>query len=348
MSQSIFSYGLAGLAGAALSLPAVSLLLALILTVGIVTFSKRPNTDRRLAKLSNEAGMAIDARYTPERRALGISALAVIVIFMAENIVRGYFLNMADAVSWWRFALSVFVAFVGLVVLLAVSRFGGTARPAPPAILGARRTWTSFGPRAGLVGAGVALVALLVTTITAGFASSPDRQGRYIYLEIPIPNESIDPVRPWFYGWAYGVPVLACLVALTAVTLVALHHNAVRPFLGSETAGVEQAARSGIAAGAVRLATAGVLLALAGAWRFIASSGSISGLVVQGDTPQTGTYEVAWRYAEFAAIAGGLAPVLEIAGFVLLLLVARQLRRTTVRDQPTARAAQTPDSEVVR
>ncbi|HCS60102.1 MAG TPA: hypothetical protein DIW46_01715 [Microbacterium sp.] len=348
MSQNIFSYGLGGLVGAAFSLPAVSLLLALILTVGIVTFTRGPNTDRRLTNLSDDAAIAVSSRYTRERRTLGISALALIVIFMAENIVRGYFLNTYNVVSWWRFALPVFVAFVGLVVLLAVIRFGGTARPAQPAVLAARRTWTSFGPRAGLVGAGVAVVALLVTTITAGLASSPDSQGRYIYLEIPIPNESIDPIRPWFYGWAYGVPVLACLVALTAVTLIALHLNAVRPFLRPETAGVEQTARSGIAAGAVRLATAGVLLALAGAWRFIASSGSVSGLVVEGDTPQSGIYEAAWRYAEFAAIVGGLAPVVEIAGFVLLLLVIRQLRRMPVRDQPTARTTQTTDSEVVR
>lgn len=348
MSQSIFSYGLTGLVGAALSLPAVSLLLALILVMGIVTFTRSPNTDRRLARLSDEAAMAVDARYTRERRALGISALVVIVIFMVENIVRGYFLNMADVVSWWRFAIPIFVAFVGLGLLLAVIRFGGTVRPAQPAVLGSRRTWTTFGPRAGLVGAGVAVVALLVTTITAGLASSPDTEGRYIYLEIPIPNESIDPIRPWFYGWAYGVPVLACLVALTAVTLVVLHRNAARPFLRAETAGVEQTARSGIAAGAVQVATAGVLLTLAGAWRFIAASGSGSQLTVQGDTPQTGTYEVAWQYAEFAAIAGWLAPVLEIAAFVLLLLVARQLRRTPVRDQLTARAAQTTDAEVAR
>lgn len=348
MSRNIFSYGLAELLGAALTLPAVSLLLALILTVGIVTFTRGSSSDHRLANLSYDAVMAVNARYTRERRALGIAALAVIFIFMAENIVRGYVLNMADVVSWWRFALPVFVAFVGLGVLLAVIRFGGSARPAHPAVLGARRTWTSFGPRAGLVGAGVAVVALLVTTITAGVASSPDSRGRYIYLEILIPNESIDPIRPWFYGWAYGVPVLACLAALTAGTLVALHLNAVRPFLRPETAGVEQTARSGIAAGAVHLATAAVLLALAGAWRFIASSGSISGLVVQGDTPQSGTYEAAWRYAEFAAIAGWLAPVVEIAGFVLLLLVIRQLRRMPVRDQSPALTTQTTDSEVVR
>lgn len=348
MSQGIFSYGMAGLMGAAFSLPAVSLLLALILTMGIVTFTRSPNADRRLAKLSDDAAIAVDARYTRERRALGISALAVIAIFIAENIVRGYFLNMADVVSWWRFAIPVFVAFVGVGALLAMIRFGGTARPAQSAVIGARRTWTSFGPRAGLVGAGAAVGALLITTITAGLASSPDSEGRYTYLEIPIPNESIDPLRPWFYGWAYGLPVLACVVALTTVTLVVLHRNAARPFLRAETTGVERTARYGVAAGAVKIATGGMLLTLAGAWRFIASSGSGSQLTVKGDTQQQGTYEVAWRYAEFAAIAGWLAPVLEIAGFVLLLLVIRQLRRVPVSDQATARATQSSDSEVVR
>ncbi|MFA4895633.1 hypothetical protein [Microbacterium sp.] len=348
MSQNIFSHGLIGLVGAAFSLPAVSLLLALIITIGLITFTRPQNTDQRLSRLSAAAATAVDARYARERRALGVCALVVIVIFMTENVVRGYFLNTADVVSWWRFALPIFVSLVGLGVLLAMIRFRGTGRPGRPAGLGVRRTWASFGPRTGVVGAAVAVVALLVTTTAAGIASSPDDQGRYIYLEISIPNESIDPVRQWFYGWAYGVPVLVCLLGLSVVTVTTLHRNAVRPFLSMETAGAEQATRSGIATGAVRIATGGALLSLAGAWRFIASSGSASELTIQGDTPQRGTYEMAWRFAEFAAIAGWLAPVVEIAGFVLLLLVIRQLRGGTAGKQSATHAVRAAQSTAVR
>lgn len=346
MSQSIVSYGLTGLMGAVFSLPTVSLVLALVLTLGIITFTKDEGADHRLTKLSDDAAIAVGTRYMRERRTLAVSALAVIVVFIAENVVRGYVLNMADVVSWWRFALPVFVSLVGVTVLLMMIGVGAAPIPARPAGLGIRRTWTSFGPRAGLVGALVVIVALCATTITSGVASSPDGQGRYVYLEIPIPNETIDPIRSWFYGWAYGIPVLVCVFALSVATLLTLHRNAVRPFLRAESAGVEKPARSEVAAGAVRVATGSLLLALAGALRFIASSGSTSELTVQGDTAQQGTYEVAWRFAEFAAIGGWLAPPLEMVGFVLLLLVAFRIRRESVDSESRASSLRRPASEV--
>ncbi|WP_460782116.1 hypothetical protein [Microbacterium shaanxiense] len=344
--QSIFSYGFTGLVGAAFSLPAVSLVLALVLALGIITFTKTKDADPRLAKLPDDAAIAFNARYTRERRTLAVSALAVIVAFMAENVVRGYVVNMADVVSWWRFALPVFVALAGVTALLMMIGVGAARIPARPAGLGIRRTWMSFGPRAGIVGALVVALALCVTTITAGLASSPDDQGRYVYLEIPVPNESIDPVRTWFYGWAYGIPVLMCLFALSLATVVTLHRSAVRPFLSAESAGVEQAARSEVAAGAVRVAVGGLLLALAGAWRFIAGAGSTSELTIHGDTSQQGTYEVAWRFAEFAAIGGWFAPALEIGGFVLLLLVAFQIRRGSVGSESRVSSLRSPVSGV--
>jgi len=105
-----------------------------------------------------------------------------------------------------------------------------------------------------------------------------------------------------------------------------LHTNATRPFMRPETVTAEREARREVAIGTVRIATAGMLLAPAGAWRFIASAGSTSSLVINGQN-EGNSYEVAWRYAELATAAGWLAPVLEIAAFVLLLLVASSLRR---------------------
>ncbi|WDH77403.1 hypothetical protein PTQ19_07535 [Microbacterium esteraromaticum] len=263
----------------------------------------------------------------PEHRALSIGAIAVIVVFAIENVVRGYVLNLADIVEWWQYATPVFAAFLCLAVVLGLIVFRGTTPPERPVVPATRRTWMSFGPRAGLVGAGVALLALLATTIAAGLASSADERGRFIYLEIPVPNEQIDAIRPWFYGWAYGVPVIICLAALIAVAWATLQSNATRPFLRPETVGAEQTARVEVASGAVWIATAGMLLALAGAWRFIARAGSLSQLTVQGEG-RSDSYEAVWRYAEFAVAAGWLAPVLEITAFALLIFVASRLRRT--------------------
>ena len=321
------SIGVLDVVAAALSLPLISLTIALVIAVGILA-TKRAGADQRPSSAPFEApGRSVASRYEPEHRVLGVAAVAVIVLFATENVVRGYLLNLADVVSWWRFATPVFCAFLGIAIALVFIASRGTARSEIPVVLADRRTWVSFGPHWGIVGAGIVLLLLLATTLAAGMASSPDGEGRYVWLEIPVPNEStIDPIRLWFYGWAYGVPVLICLAALSIDTWAALRCNAARPYIRPETVGLERFERREIATGIVRIATAGMLLALGGAWRFIASSGSISQLVIEGEN-EGAPYEAAWRYAELATAGGWLAPALEITAFVLLLLVASRLRR---------------------
>lgn len=278
------------------------------------------------------------ARYRPEHRALGIGAIAVVLVFAAENIVRGYLLNLSDIVEWWQYATPVFVAVLCLAVTLALIVLRGTNQPEQPVVPTARRTWLSFSPRAGLIGAVAAFIALLGTTIAAGLASSSDDRGRFIYLEIPVPNTEIEPLRPWFYGWDFGVPVLLCLAALALVTWATLRRNAMRPYLRPETLTAERQARVQIASGTVAIATAAMLLALGGAFRFIGRYGAMSQLTVGNDGT---TYDLAWQYAEFAAVARSLAPALEITGFALLLLVAIRLLR---RPAPERQDQRTPPS----
>ena len=287
------------------------------------------------------------ARYRPEHRALGIGAIAVILVFAAENIVRGYLLNLADIVEWWQYATPVFAAVLCLAVALALIVLRGTTQPEQPVVPTARRTWLSFSPRTGLIGAGAAFIALLGTTTAAGLASSSDDRGRFIYLEIPVPNTEIEPLRPWFYGWDFGVPVLLCLAALALVTWATLRRNAMRPYLRPETVTAERQARVQIASGTVAIATAAILLALGGAFRFIGRYGALSQLTVGNDGA---TYDMAWQYAEFAAVARYLAPALEITAFALLLFIAiRLLRRPAPerqdqRPQPSPRPSAQPET----
>lgn len=327
----------AQLLGAILSMPWVSLILAAIIAVGIVTSPRWRTRQESGARLPSTVSGEIVARYAPEHRTLGIAAIAVIAVFLAENLITGYALNLNGVVSWWRYATPVFTASIGICVLLVLIAARGSIRPVRP-VLSSRRTWLTFSPRTGSVVAASALFALIATSVAAGMASSRIGDGPYVYLEISIPNESIDPIRPWFYGWAYGIPVLICTAALVAVAAAALHANAARSFLRPETVVAEQRERRDIATGVTRLVASGALLALAGAWRFIAEAGSINGLTIDGDG-RSDAYEAFWRYGEIAAVGGRLAPALEITAFVLLLIVTAQLGYGPRSDAPVESTA---------
>lgn len=316
--MSILSISPADFVGAALTTPLISLAVALVVAGLILAISKGVREGDGVAQYTDAATRS---RHAPECRTLGVTAITLAIVVAVESIVRGYILNVADVVSWWRFALPLFCAALGLFVLLVLVATRGTTPPEVP-VANTRRTWMTFGPRAGIITACVALATLVVTTIAAGLASSPDDRGRYIWLVIPVPNEAaIDPIRQWFYGWAYGVPVLICLALLGATVWAVLHYNASRPYLRPETVIEERSARREVAAGTVHVALAGTLIALAGAWRFIARSGTGSQLIINGQNGGE-PYVAIWQYAELALAGGSLAPILELFAFVLLVVVA--------------------------
>ena len=329
MSRSgLTSLSLTELMGAAFWTPLFSLFLALLVGGIVLLVRARPGrAERPAAPSSVGASPSLGARYRPEQRALGIVASGVAVCFIAEHIIRGYVVDVAAIVSWWRFAVVLFCAAIGLGVVLGMILGRGTTPSERPVVLAARRTWTSFGPRLGLLLAGVVMLVLLATTVAAGLASSPDREGQYAGLDIPIPNKpEVDPIRMPFFGWAYGVPALIGVAALVLITWAVLHSNAARPYIRPETVAAERILRREIAGDAVRIATAGILLALAGAWRFVAGAGSVSSLEIMGENDGS-PYDATWRYAEIALAAGWAAPILEIGAFVLLMLAASRLWR---------------------
>lgn len=304
------------LVGAAFSLPLVSLCIA----AAIVAATSLVATGRVARRVELTGSLA--ERYVPEQRTIGFAAIATILLFAAQDLVLGYVVDLSGAVAWWRYAMPLVWTCLGIVVVWAVIVMHGTTPPEEPVLTGARRTWLGFGPRIGLLGATAALVALVATTVAAGAASSPDGEGRYVWLVVPVANEAqVDPIRVVFFGWAYGLPVLVAAAALAAATWVALRANAARAYLRPGAVAAETDARRGIAVAVVRLATAGVLLALAGAWRLIADAGSVSSLTILG-VNEGSPYEVAWRHAEFAAAAGWVAPAVEVVAFALLLLVS--------------------------
>ncbi|WP_349885013.1 hypothetical protein ABRP18_016035 [Microbacterium sp. WHRI 7836] len=312
-----------GLALTLLSMPWVSLILAALIAIGISVSPRWRARAANRARLATTTSDRVSARYSPEHRALGVVALTMIAVVITESLVSGYAVNLNGVVSWWRYALPVFIAGVGVAVLIALIATRGTSSPERP-VVSARRTWLTFTSPFASACTAASILALTATTFLAGLASSNIDGGPYVFLEIDVPNATIDPIRPWFYGWAYGVPVLVCTAALVAVVVAAMHASAARPFLRAETVLAEQHERRDIATGITRVATSGALLALAGAWRFIAEAGSGTTLTIQGDDGNA-SYEAFWRYGEVAAVGGWLAPAIEIAAFVLLLLVSAQL-----------------------
>ena len=330
------AFGPLDLVAAVFSTPLFSLLVAAVLAAVILIIRTRPRENTTPTELPDDARRSLRRRYLPERRTLSIAALAVIVLFVGEHVISGYVLDLFDAVAWWRYAAPLVVAALGILILLSLILTHGTTAsevPVPPV---ARRTWLSFGPRRGIIAAGILALVLVATTVFAGLASSSNSRGWYVWVEIPIANEpALDPVRPWFYGWTYGIPVLLCLLPLISVAWAVLHANAARPYLRPDAVAVERPQRRGLAAGVVGIAVAGMLLALAGAWRLIASAGTITDLFIEGD----GAYQAEWRYAELAAVLGWLAPVLEIAAFTILVLVAaRALGTASLRSTAPADA----------
>lgn len=311
--------------GAVFSTPLISLVLAMIAVGGYVAFSRPPRP--ALTVLSGAAGRSVNKRYAPERHALAIAALAVAAVFAAEDIVRGSGLVGDGAVPWWRFAIPVVSSTLAIGFLVVVIMLRGSGPAEAPVVTGARRTWTSFGPRVGLILWGVVFLLLVATTIGAGLTSAADDRGQYRWLEIPIPNEAaVDPIRLGYYGWAFGLPVLIAVAALLVTTAIALRRNAARPFIRPETVAAERGLRADVASGAVAVSTAGMLLAMAGAWRLIARAGSPAQLWIQGRNGGE-PYEAAWRYAELATVVGWGAPVLELIAFGLLFVVTARLGR---------------------
>lgn len=316
--------------------PLFSFGIALLLAAAIVIARGRREATGVAQARGVEDAAAVSARYLPEYRALGLGALAVIVVFFVENLLTGYFMNLANVVEWWRYATPIFAAALAIVVVGALIVLRGSRPPEVPLPSPTRRGWASFSARSGLIGAGLALAGLVATTVWAGLMSSSDGAGRFIYIEMAVPNTDVGPVRPWFYGWSYGVPVLLCLVALAAVVWLVLRGNAVRPYIRPEGVHAENRARGAIAASVVGIASAGMLLALGGAFRFIGRSGGYGRLVMEGEDGSDRDYEMVWQGAQFAAMANWLAPVIEVAAFVLLLLVAARMLGARGRRQTSA------------
>ncbi|WP_191281660.1 hypothetical protein [Pseudolysinimonas yzui] len=224
-------------------------------------------------------------------------------------------------VRWWVYAAppaAATVCFAVVFVVLSHER----AHPEVPVTPVVRRGWAHFVSRRDAAVATAALALFVLTALIAGGASSPDDNGWFSRLEIPVGETG--PGSMTFFGWAYSVPALVAIAVLTALVVGSLRNDSFRPFVRPETVGAETAARRDTAALLTRLFIATILLTLGGAWFMIGGAGT--GAVGVG-IPGFGMFMFSAGYASFAPafVVAGVA--LQAAAVVLLLLTIRMRRR---------------------
>lgn len=322
--------------GAAFGQPVLSTGLALVLAGVLAAFIIGRRSAGGSRSGSVESRDAVAGLYPWETRSLIIAASGLIGVPVLHTLVRAYVTDFGDGVVWWRFIVPLAVAALGLGVLLSIILIRGVNQVVVPVAPTRHRTWKTFVSRAWLWVSLACGLALIVTTVTSGMASSTGAAGEYVFLEIPIPNEAgIDPIRLWFYGWAYGVPVLVSLLILLGIAFAVLNRNSARRYIGPDTRTAEDAARRSVAAATMSLLSASILLTLASAWRLISAAGGGSELVILGEN-HSQPYVAAWQFAELAVLAGLGAPCLELAAFTMLFLTIARLSARGTRVDPAS------------
>jgi len=312
------------LVGALLSSPVVSAALAVVAAVVIAVITSRAG------------GVAVTGARG-ERVAIAGVACTVGVVWLLDVVLRGYVFDMSATVSWWRFAVAPTTAAVGLA-LLAIAMRTRRPRRSLDAAMAVRRTWTSFGPRRGILSFAILGAVAAALALVFGGMSTAFEPGLAAHVALELPNTDEAPVILPFPGWAYGIPLILSIVALAAALLLALHRNAVRPFPDDVPLDVERTRRASVARDAVILAAGATLIALAGMLR-LARSAVTTSVTIMTDSGTGPALSVNLPHADLIVVGGIVAPVLEIGGCLLLaLLVVGGIRVATAPRRRTVAA----------
>lgn len=202
----------------------------------------------------------------------------------------------------YRFAFPLLLGILGLALLAfpAHPRAGrGSAELSP-------RTPTSFGRRWWFATPLVLVALVLLVTVLAGFASSPDpTTGRHMMYNVDIGGEYS--MGASIYGWFYSVPCLILLAILLAVAYLDLFLVS-RPALDHDHAR-DTHIRTARTRNILAVATGALLVHLSFILQSLAGTASM-----RGQFTAAGGTVTSWT--TFAA----LEPVLLGASFVLLAL----------------------------
>lgn len=231
------------------------------------------------------------------------------------------------AATWWRYAAPIVGAAVGTAILLiAVARTPThvEACVAPTA----RRTWVSFANPRELRGAIATGVTLIVVSVLAGLASSAADGGWYSRLTLDGGGSAS------FFGWTYGLPVVAATAVLAGLGWTTLSLTSRRPYSHPDAVALETAQRRATTTAVLRLSFGALLLSLGGALHFIGDAGlGSAGL----DYPGVGTFVWSAGYFSFAPTILWVGWGMQVTAVAILIrIVLNGLRR---RQSSTTHAA---------
>jgi uncharacterized membrane protein len=236
------------------------------------------------------------------------TAAAVIAVWLVDLVGRTLWVRF-PAIAWWSFALPLVVAALGVGVTALVST-PSVRRKGEPTSVGVRRSWLSFASTSAVWISGVLATLVLITTLFSGSVSSSDEFGRYIFIDFG------DAGVATFYGWSYGLPVLAGLSLVTVMTLIALSRISAPPFVSAGSLVTERRARRVVSNAVLSLSAAALALTWGQSLQLVGQAGSGSAGV---GIPGVGEFNWSPGYSSFAGIFlwGGWA--MEVIAFVILL-----------------------------
>lgn len=257
------------------------------------------------------------------RRVALLGGLAVAVSWALMQLAP-MFAGEPWRVMWWLMLPPAAVASVAVAVIL-VHALRARSTPEVPVTPVVRRGWLSFTRRRDSVVTASAIGALLALSIAAGLASSPDDDGLYSRISIPVGDQGAGSAT--FFGWAYSIPLLIVTAVLLVLLYLALRSNASPPFLRPDTVASETQQRRDTSVVLFGLAGASVLIGLSDAVIMVAHAGLGS---VGVGIPGVGNFMYSTGFASIAPALLFIGSLLQ-AGAALWLLLTISGRRLTGR-----------------
>lgn len=257
------------------------------------------------------------------RRVALLGGLAVAVSWALMQLAP-MFASEPWRVMWWLTLPPVVIASASVAVIL-VHTLRARSTPEVPVTPVVRRGWLSFTRRRDSIVTASAVGALLALSIAAGLASSPDDDGLYSRISIPVGDQGAGSAT--FFGWAYSVPLLIVTAVLLVLLYLALRSNASPPFLRPETVASETQQRRDTSVVLFGLAGASVLIGLSDAVIMVAHAGLGS---VGVGIPGVGNFMYSTGFASIAPALLFIGSLLQ-AGAALWLLLTISGRRLAGR-----------------
>ena len=262
---------------------------------------------------------------TPARTSTAITmviALGCMIVFTAWSVFPTWMPPLDEdgtrVLILARYALPLILCISALLVLtlpVRAPRPRGSAELAP-------RTLMSFAPRSWLVSATATTVGVIIVSILAGLASSPDEFGRYFMYAV----EASDNTRAstMIYGWWFSLPCLVLIAIIPAITLIALVVTS-RPPLSVDRDG-DIAKRTARVRSVMAVGTGGLLLHLGAIFQSLHGASSLR---LGFQTEPVGWVELGTSFAAMGPALLILSYISVVLGFAMwwgVLLSALRVR----------------------